>query len=570
MNFEEFKYHYWNVFIDYISTFYPLSIETIEKYRYDLNWRALSSNRSLPWNSDFIEKHKENLTWHILATNPKVPITANFVRECDKRLDWFYLSRNPSLPLTDEFIETNKKKFIVDEDHPAITEDFKSRYSEKIIPRQIEPPKPDGIQYCSLDDFEENYGKWKQQCYPEIYERIIEPNIQDGQIEQILNSIIPQPGKYVYLSPAQVDRFGVITSFDPLPRDAISGDLVESYKENIEFEQNSLQGGKDRIYSIVNIRTQRHPCLLLSNSLYEHLSTHNLTRHVKLKAQLKASKLIVNEEYWLLIFEDNSLLLECKDQQEFEFYFKRFSEVGRKRVVVGDKSDFEKLKKLTYEEHRPTIGSILEFYPKSVQVKSNIDLFTLNRKIIVSGRLRDSMLTNGFGPINFNSPSPLMLTSDRSDDQVFEGQNQQANKITVRSENYYDLKKSRLIENDPPSKRVIVFPDRFSLIEKKLNVIFPNQFKKAYSKSKILFDHGSWTEEFDWLPINDIFIERGYSDRYPESFKSCVVGEDGGGNYVALLLRKDHDYKLSTIYVMFNHESGEMLVEKLRITDTTS
>jgi hypothetical protein len=565
MNFEEFKYHYWNIFIDYISAYYPLSHETIKKYQYDLNWRALSMNSSIEWNVEFIKEYKDNLTWHLIALNPSIPITSEFVKQYRNRLDWYYLARNKSLPLSDNFIKDNLKSYKVDESHPQISEEFRNHHQDKIIATQNQPTIPEGIENSSLENFEKNWNNWKNNYYPQIYERIIEPNIIGQPIEEILDINIPQPGKFVYLSPPKNDEFGLISSFEPSPRDSINDVTLRTPNSPIVFEQRNLQEGKDRIYSIIGIPSQRFPCLLISNSLYVELSRFNLPAYQKHEAKLVTKKLELDQKYWLLIFEDNTILDECKDITEFEFYFRKFSETSRKRIIKGNKNEFNEIKLFSSKEYGESISSIIEFYPKSVYINSRLDIITLNWKIIVSKRLRDFIIKNGFGPATFSSTIPMVLKSEMEYRKVPDIGNIGIQKISEHL-GYYDLKMQRLKNNDPPFKRFKLFSDRLSKAEERLNVIFKKQFREDYNKKKLIFKDGLLTEEFNWLSIEDFFIENSYSDRYPESYKSCCVAGNGCGDYVALTLEKNDDYKLRMDYVVFNHETGEMVENKLQIT----
>ena len=565
MNFEEFKYHYWNIFIDYISAFYPLSHETIKKYQYDLNWRALSMNSSVEWNEEFIEEYKDKLTWHLIALNPGMPITSEFVKQYKNRLDWYYLARNKSLPLSDNFIEDNLKSYKIDESHPQISDEFRKQHGDKIIPSQKPAIMPEAIDNCSLDNFEQNWKIWKHNYYPQIYARIIEPNIINQGIEEILKINNPQPGKFVYLSPPKNDEFGLITSFEPFPRESINDLNLGTPNSPLVFKQGSSQEGKDRIYSIIGMPAQRNPCLLISNNLYIQLSKVNLPSYQIHEAKLVAKKLELNQKYWLLIFEDNTILDECPDTTEFEFYFRRFSETSRKRIIKGNKNEFNEIALSTSKEFRESIASIIEFYPKSVTIDSKLDLFTLNRKIIVSERLREFININGFGPATFRSTMPMVLKSDLEYQKVPAIGDSGMQEISVHL-GYYDMKMERLKNNDPPFRRFKLFSDRLSRAEDRLNVIFNKKFREDYNKKKLILKDGLLTEEFSWLREEDFFIENSYSDRYPESYKSCCVAGNGCGDYVALTLEKNDDYKLRMDYIVFNHETGEIIENKLQIT----
>lgn len=566
MTFDEFKYHYWDVLIKYISAYYPLSHSIIEQFKFDLDWRSISSNSEIEWTSKFIEDNKNNLVWHLLVGNPSIPLTVEFILQNKKRIDWDYLAHNPSLPLTDTFINVCGKHLKVAETNPNITSSFIEEHPDKLVTRQQTPPRPEGLDDCSLNNFNANWKNWKHNLYPEIYKRIIEPNLPGVSLVNLLKDTIPQPGKYVYFSPARLDELGLITSFEPSPKNAIDLAVKGNRFTRIEFCQSSLQEGKDRIYDFVRISIQGYPCLLVSKSALEHIRNFNLPEFRILQVDLKAKKVKINQEFFLIIFDDNTLIEECEQQQEFEFYFKRFSESGPKKVIKGENKSFSELKSEVQSTYAESISDMLEIYPKRVEIQSNLDLFTLNRKIIVSTRLRESIINTGFGPIDFQSTIPMVLTSVVNLESISAPQKDSTNHVTIVEDDFYSLKMKRLEEADPPFSRVDLGEDRLARVERKLNVIFPKKFRNYYLITHIIFDDGMMIEEFDWLPFEKFFIENSYTERYPESYKCCVVAENGGGDYIGLLLEKHDDYKLNEELVALMHETGEILKGKIQIT----
>ena len=569
MTFEEFKYHHLDVLIAYISAYFPLNHALIEKFRYDLNWKSISSNSEIEWTSKFIEDNKNHLVWHLLVGNPGIPLTEEFILHYKKRIDWDYLAHNPTLPLTDSFINACGRNLKVAETNPNITNSFIEEHPDKIIPRLQMLPRPEGLENCSLDNFSVNWKNWKHNLYPEIYKRIIEPNLPDGSLLKLLNDSIPQPGKYVYFSPARLDEFGLITSFEPNPKNAINLAVKGNRFTCIEFRQSNLQEGKDRIYDLVRISIQGYPCLLVSKLALEHLRNFNLPEFRVLQVDLKTKKIKINQEYFLILFDDNTLIEECDPQQEFEFYFRRSSESGPKRVIKGEIKSFNELKTEVQSIYTEAISDMLEFYPKSVEIKSALDLFTFNRKMIVSTRLRESIINSCFGPSDFQSTIPMVLTSSVNLESISSPQNHRSNHENIPDDGFYSLKRQRLQEFDPPFSRVGISEDRLGRVERKLNVIFPEQFRNYYLNAQITFEDGMMMEEFDWLPFEKFFIENSYAERYPESFKCCVVAENGGGDCIGLLLEKHDDYKLNEELVALMHETGEILKGKIQITLAT-
>jgi hypothetical protein len=193
MTFEEFKYHNWEVLIKYISRYHPLSLDLIEKYKYVFDWRMLSTNPNIEWSEETISRNENKFTWHLLSQNPRVIITAEFIRKYKVRLDWNNLARNRSLPTDESFIKKYEKHYKIDESHQEINEAFKEKYSKHIIPKRPNPPIPEGIENCSLNNFSENYKKWSHNTYQQIYDRIIKPNLENNSVEIILKKNDPFP-----------------------------------------------------------------------------------------------------------------------------------------------------------------------------------------------------------------------------------------------------------------------------------------------------------------------------------------------------------------------------------------
>ena len=564
MTFEEFKYHYWEVLIKYVSRFHPLKIELIEKYKYVLDWRMLSANPHINWNAEAISRHENKFTWHLLSENPSVDITTEFITKYKIRLDWNNLARNPNLPIDQEFINKFEKHYKIDESHIGIGDSFLEKNSKYIIPKRPNPPQPVGIENCSLNNFTENYKQWSHNTYIEIYKRIIKPNLDKRPIEVILKETIPSPENYFYAIPSNIDKYGLIASFDPV-------DDLRSLKETlkpktIEFSQSNLQEGKDRIYNIIKTRAQSFPCLLISETLLTHLKNFDIPKFIEHKAILNTKKLAINENYFFIVFDDNTLISQCEDEHEFEFYFKRFSVRSYKRTLKGKSCNFNELLKETSKDYSETVSDLINFYPKQIDIKSNLDIYTINRKIIFSERLANSISQLGLGPLELRNTYPMSILPNVKSTTSYKHVEPVDNMILIEEDNFYHKKKERLENHDPEFRRFKLFSDRMSKTEKNLNIIFPPEFRDIYLRSKLTYKDGDLEEEFSWLSLEEFSIENSYSDRYPETYKSCLVASNGCGDYVALLLEKDDDYKLDKKLVTFNHETGEIEKGKLQVT----
>ncbi len=109
----------------------PWSLELIQKYKTEWNWKALSFNPSLPWSLELIEEFKEKWDWESLSLNWGISwseelinkysdkwdweriskadfsteLSELFIEKYINKWDWKLLSQNKSLPLSISFIE---------------------------------------------------------------------------------------------------------------------------------------------------------------------------------------------------------------------------------------------------------------------------------------------------------------------------------------------------------------------------------------------------------------------------------------------------------------------------------
>lgn len=78
-------------FVDYISYFYPLNEQFLEKYSDEWNWECLSRNKFLPWKGEFIKRYRNKWNWKILSKSEYLPWSQELIKRYI-RWDWQELS----------------------------------------------------------------------------------------------------------------------------------------------------------------------------------------------------------------------------------------------------------------------------------------------------------------------------------------------------------------------------------------------------------------------------------------------------------------------------------------------
>lgn len=122
-------------------------------------------------------------------------------------------------------------------------------------------------------------------------------------------------------------------------------------------------------------------------------------------------------------------------------------------------------------------------------------------------------------------------------------------------EKFYRNKIKRLEESGKTFPAELPENDEFSSIEKKLEVIFPKEFKAYYLQNKN-------TGGYKFLELSRFYPEDDYSARNPETYKSVIVAENGLGDALGLILEKESDFQLKPVFYEFRHETGEVEIFK--------
>lgn len=88
------------LFINLISSFYPLKTEFLEIHIDKWNWTRLSRNKNLPWSINLFEKHIKN--WKLVSlmySNDKLLTTEGFIDKYADKINWNLFTLQLILPV---------------------------------------------------------------------------------------------------------------------------------------------------------------------------------------------------------------------------------------------------------------------------------------------------------------------------------------------------------------------------------------------------------------------------------------------------------------------------------------
>jgi uncharacterized protein (DUF2344 family) len=116
---------------------------------------------------------------------------------------------------------------------------------------------------------------------------------------------------------------------------------------------------------------------------------------------------------------------------------------------------------------------------------------------------------------------------------------------------FYISKQKRIKKEKKKIDENVLLKDEFFEIQKKLNVFLSESFKNNYRNNESLENN------YEYLKIQDFFIEDSFSDSFPETFKAVMFAEQKNGDYLGLILEKENDFRLQEQVFEFLHETGE-------------
>ncbi len=556
MKFLDFTEKYWDVFNRHVCKYHALETAFIRTYSYDLDWYSLSKNVNIDWSEDLLDDFQDNWVWDELAANASIVWTPKLINKYKTRLDWHNLLRNRHLPISDSFLsEFTNIKYVI-ESNIYLNDELVEKYNLNLISNI----QNQGDDYCEDLDIEEFIDRMNNNSSFSFYNKFLFRELDNESINLIYREALDYENRFFEISPLKNDKYGLTPEFIP-----VGGNIFGNYGENklldmneeIEYANGSLVEGPSRLYECLRFAlTSFYPVILISENVKKILECFIATKHQYVPIVLNDKKLVSNLKYYVLQMERDSLLqtldfknlqFKIKTKQKYftEVYSEELLEIGSVRSYA-ELLELQKQKKTDGIEDRAI--SPTEYYSNNTY-----DIFTIDYAIVVSQRVKDAIEKYLPNQVLFKSMQRMHIKQTK---QV-EADNRESLGITLKKHNitkkkdyqFYQEKVARLstqinIDGLPSLK-----DDEFSVIQKKLLVVIPDKFKSFYRKNKNI-------DDFQFLKISEFYIENGYSDVYPESYKSLIVAANGLGDFLGLLLKKKDDYKLDNKIYLFSHEDS--------------
>lgn len=576
MNFKTFIDSYWELFLIHLCHFHRLEPQFVAKYEDDLNWQALSQNKNFGWNSNLIRKYEQKVSWSLLAMNPSILWNEEMIHDFKKRLDFYYLVRNINLPLTEEFITKHLKKLHFVENNIHLTGELKAKYSDRLLPAPQNPQR--GVTEIELQNPEAFFDSWKYHQDPliGIYDRYILPNLSKYPLEDIFKDKFDYSQRYYYMSPVYNDIRGLTPSYKG---DSTNPYLPHTNDRNIlnvpdtvplQFIPDSGSEGPDRILEVLRSGTiDRYAALLISENVKNLLQNFKLPKLRYHSANVTAKKLKITSGFYVLQFDLDTIYNDLIfSSASFVYRTRRMSErSGWNPIEAKIKSTKDILVvKDAIRSGINNIGTFVDIQPVKIPLSTTYDIYTLENRIIVNEFVKETLESNFPGQITFRSAQLLNI---RIDQKQYDKKRIVYSNISLKdhhnifeipeSEKYFRSKKQRLEDHHNGLEVQDLKDDIFKSIQLRLNVIIPETFKILHSKYTTV-------GEYALLPVEKFYVENQYVESFPESFKAIIVGKNGVGDSIGLMLEKEDDFQLQSTVYEFLHETGEIEKYKYQLT----
>jgi hypothetical protein len=565
MQVNELLKYYWEIFLSHTCEFYPLDKDFIERYEFELDWKAISKNRELAWDLEFLEKYETRFIWHELAGNESILWDEEKIDRFKKRLDWYYLGRNRNLPITESFIVKYAKKLFVVEDNPMLSKSLIDKYSIKTVPKNTHDTQE--IKDYKESDFDNIFNKFifhhNQRV---IYEKVVLPVINDITLEKIFEEKFDYSQRYYFLEPVHDDVHGLTPEFkiqDDNPFDKFQEERgLLTLSNRLTLINGSLQEGPDRLYEIPRFSSfSFYTTILVSENIKQILDRFKLPEHTYHEVDLVPKKIKTNTKFYILQIAFDTLNKDLiYESRSFHFSFKDFKKRGHGLVdeKISSHAELMAIKDKLGKIYSPT-GYGVTLTPDRYNLNSDFDLYSysVHGKVIVNQFLKNALEKNFAGQLLFKSAQLLKIRIDQEkyDEKAKLAINTKlSSKVSFTEsddDKFFFAKRDRLENFDAPRDTTNGQEDKFTKKETELNVSFSETFKNQYSAKRIKI------KGYHLLPISKFYIQNEYADRFPETYKSVAIAENGLGDSINLMLERDSDHKLQSTLFEFLHETGE-------------
>lgn len=370
---------------------------------------------------------------------------------------------------------------------------------------------------------------------------------------------------YYYIVPKRTDAYGLTHGYRGYINQQLNA--TEDFSQNAvstAFKSDDYREGAPRLYEVPRFNATIYPYLLVSENVKEFLSILKLPHHRYTPVSLDHNKLTTQTDFFLLQLKKNTLL-EYLDWEQSDFFFtyttRPRSDEGQ--MVVESKltsiDDLNNEKERIKERYN---ARTVEIHPSVIYQLEHFDMATyyhpkvLGKVILVPDYIKTAFEKYFPDQVDFFSADKLDVQVDAKAylERKMEVERLQftPGKLTFEVEEeflFYANKMNRLMKDGGDFPISSYESDEFSEKEKELKKIFPESFKTFYRSNPQL-------QGFELQPIKHFYIEGNYQSSLPETYGAVIFAEDGSGEGIGLLLKKESDYELGDQWYYFSHEDG--------------
>lgn len=362
---------------------------------------------------------------------------------------------------------------------------------------------------------------------------------------------------FYIIKPIQQDNQGLTPEFGVHGRHPFNRmKLTLTEKQDFKLVKGTLQEGEDRLYELPRfIRKTFSPIAIVSENIKKILEQFETTKLQFHKANISHDRLETDTKFFILEMEYDSVY-QLMDFSELSFYYKY------RKMFLGPYSEPEKVKKkiTKYSEIEASItiddAKYIEVFPDMYKLSQDCDVFCIKSEIIVNEFVKQKLEELLPNQMEFRPADSYNIRTNQADYNKKKARkiNVKPLKVVLSAElMFFKQKMDRLKLLDRARFPLTKKEDELAVAENKFNVQFSEAFRESYYEGKLPFG-----DRYEDICPEYFYIVDSYQDQYPVTYYAIIIAENGAGDALGLLLKRDSDYEYDDTLIEFSHESGEI------------